>query len=188
VARTSTRDEILSTAARLFAGAGFKGTSLQAIADEVGCSKATLLYHFDGKDAILTALLAPAARDLAALAGRLTALDPDAAQTAAIEGFAGLVVRYRREVALIFDELLNIFDRPAFEHLQPDIETLLNACAGPGTDPDRRLTAEVTLAGISAVVLNRPDAELPALHDALIRVARRTLVPRHPSLTADHTP
>lgn len=178
VARTKTRDEILSTAARLFAGAGFKGTSLQAIADEVGCSKATLLYHFDSKDAILHALLEPAARDLAALAERLTALDPEQAQTAAVEGFADLVVHYRREVALIFDELLNIFERPAFAHLQPDIEALVNACAGPGTDPDQRLTAEVTLAGISAVVVNQPDAELPALHPALIRVARRALTSR----------
>lgn len=178
MARTKTRDEILSTAARLFAGAGFKGTSLQAIADEVGCSKATLLYHFDGKDAILHALLEPAVRDLAVLADQLGRLSPEKAQTTAIDGFADLVVRYRREVALIFDELLNVFDRPAFAHLQPDIETLLNACAGPGTDPDRRLTAEVTLAGISAVVVNQPDAELPALHPALVRVARRTLVPR----------
>ena len=181
MARTRTRDEILSTAARLFAGAGFKGTSLQAIADEVGCSKATLLYHFDSKDAILNALLAPAARDLAALAERLAAQDPDKSQIVAIEGFADLVVRYRREVALIFDELVNIFDRPAFEHLQPDIETLLEACAGPGADPDRRLTAEVTLAGISAVVLNRPDTEMPALHDALVRVARRTLISAPPA-------
>jgi AcrR family transcriptional regulator len=178
MARSKTRDDILSAAARQFAGAGFKGTSLQAIADEVGCSKATLLYHFDGKDAILTALVAPAGRDLAALAGRLAALDADAARDAAIEGFADLVMRYRREVALIFDELLSIFDRPAFEGLWPDIETLLSACAGRSSDPDQRLTAEVTLAGISAVVLNRSDAELPALRDAVVRVARRALVPR----------
>jgi AcrR family transcriptional regulator len=176
VARTKTRDEILNAAARQFASAGFKGTSLQDIADEVGCSKANLLYHFDGKDAILTALVAPAARDLAALADRLTALDADAARDAAIDGFADLVMRYRREVALIFDELLSIFDRPAFESLWPDIETLLDACAGRSPDPDQRLTAEVTLAGISAVVLNRADD--PALRASIVRVARRALTPR----------
>lgn len=170
--RTRTRDEILTVAARQFAYAGFKGTSLQSIADEVGCSKATLLYHFEGKHAILTALVAPAGAALQELVEHLAALDAAAARDAAIEGFVDLVQRYRREVALIFDEL-NLIDHPAFESLRPAIEALLVACAGRSDEPDDRLTAEVTLAGISAVALNQPNA----LRDSLIRVARRALTP-----------
>ena len=67
MARGSTREEILSAAAGLFAADGYKGTSLQDIAAAVGCSKATLLYHFATKEMILATLLAPPVRDLVTL-------------------------------------------------------------------------------------------------------------------------
>jgi TetR/AcrR family transcriptional regulator len=44
------RSKILETAARLFADQGFSGVSLQAIADRVGITKPSLLYHFASKD------------------------------------------------------------------------------------------------------------------------------------------
>jgi AcrR family transcriptional regulator len=44
-------------ATRLFAEQGFRATSLQAISDEVGVAKQTLLYHFPSKDALRRAVL-----------------------------------------------------------------------------------------------------------------------------------
>lgn len=44
------RSKILETAARLFARQGFAGVSIQAIADRVGISKPSLLYHFPSKE------------------------------------------------------------------------------------------------------------------------------------------
>jgi len=46
------RHRILVEATRLFGDHGFKGTSLQAVADAVGLKKPSLLYHFSSKDAI----------------------------------------------------------------------------------------------------------------------------------------
>ena len=51
-------DAILDTAACLFARQGLTGTSLQAVADALGCSKAGLLHHFPTKPALYEAAVA----------------------------------------------------------------------------------------------------------------------------------
>lgn len=56
---TSTRERILDVAAQLFAEQGYDGTSLRAIADALGFTKAALYYHFRSKEEILLALVEP---------------------------------------------------------------------------------------------------------------------------------
>ena len=51
------RSEILSTATRMFARRGFDRTTLQAIADEVGIRKPSLLYHYPSKDQLRLSVL-----------------------------------------------------------------------------------------------------------------------------------
>lgn len=51
-------DEILETAAQLFARHGFKETSVQRIADSVGYSKTGLLHRFPTKEALQEAVVA----------------------------------------------------------------------------------------------------------------------------------
>lgn len=178
MARSKTREEILSAAVRLFAAVGFKGTSLHDIAVEVGCSKATLLYHFDSKDAILAAIIAPPARDFAVLDGRLASCGPHEARDLAIEGFVDLVLAYRREIALIYHDLPQLLERPAFADLRPMTTRLVAAFAGRSEDPAAQIGAAVVLSGISTVVLDRADCHTDDdLRSILIDLARRALVP-----------
>ena len=50
-------ERILSAATRTFAERGFDGTTLQAISDDVGVTKQTLLYHYPSKDNLRLAVL-----------------------------------------------------------------------------------------------------------------------------------
>ena len=56
--RQQADEQILDRAAALFARHGFAHTSVQAVADAVGLSKAGLLHHFPSKDALHAAVLA----------------------------------------------------------------------------------------------------------------------------------
>jgi TetR/AcrR family transcriptional regulator len=50
-------EQIRSVATQLFARHGYEGVSLQAIAERVGVTKQTLLYHFASKDVLRKAVL-----------------------------------------------------------------------------------------------------------------------------------
>jgi AcrR family transcriptional regulator len=177
VARTSTREEILSAAAGLFATVGYKGTSLQDIAGAVGCSKATLLYHFATKEVILATLVAPPVRDLATLVDSLSGLDAGTARDRAIEGFVDLVLTYRREIALIFHDLPFLLKTPSFEGLKELTDLLADALAGGSGDPAMQLAVKVIMAGVAMVVVDPQEADGAGTRAALIDVTRRALVP-----------
>jgi AcrR family transcriptional regulator len=58
--RQQADESIVDRAAALFARRGFEQTSVQAVADAVGLSKAGLLHHFPSKDALREAVLTQA--------------------------------------------------------------------------------------------------------------------------------
>lgn len=57
-------ETILRTAARLFAERGFEGTSLDAVAEELGMHKATLYHYITGKQEVLYQILVQSFSDL----------------------------------------------------------------------------------------------------------------------------
>ena len=52
-----TRDRIVQAAVELFYSDGIRDVSLDAVAEKAGVTKRTLYYHFDSKDALVTAYL-----------------------------------------------------------------------------------------------------------------------------------
>ncbi|MDK1375025.1 MULTISPECIES: helix-turn-helix domain-containing protein [unclassified Sinorhizobium] len=56
-AASSTRDRIVSAAAKLFYAEGIRAVSVDAVAEAAGVTKRTLYYHFDSKDELIAAYL-----------------------------------------------------------------------------------------------------------------------------------
>lgn len=169
--RQRTRQEILRQAMRLFQEKGYNATSLQDIASAAGCSKATVLYHFNGKPAVLAAVLEPAAADLAELIGAAAGMSRAEAQEFAIGRFTDLAVHYRGVIDVLQDVIPVIDELPEFAQLLADGLKLTEYLAG-STDQ-----LELALAGFAINGLlgecrhpgERSDAELRDLCDIALR-------------------
>ncbi|QFG21774.1 TetR/AcrR family transcriptional regulator [Actinomadura sp. WMMB 499] len=174
-------DRILGAALHLFVERGYRGTSLQDIATDVGCSKASLLYHFSNKEAILTELMVPVMREAVILDARLDDLaGPDGADAVplVVTDFAELAIRYRREVKLLFD---NLADATTLDTGYPKLEgfgeRLVDAFAGRSTAIEDQVAARMALGGmfLTAADLSLDDSVLrKAMVPAALRMLGRT--------------
>ncbi|MDX3374510.1 helix-turn-helix domain containing protein [Streptomyces sp. ME02-6991-2A] len=173
--RSEMRHHILDAALRLFAHHGFKGASLQDIAAEVPCSKASLLYHFAEKEAILTELLTPPAEGLSVLNGQLDALEGPRAVEAAVTGYVGLAMQFHLELKIIFAELPQMLGHPALAVIPPAVDRLADALAGRSREPGPLVSARMVIGGVAVAVAGGVDVPPDVMRDELIRGARRTL-------------
>jgi AcrR family transcriptional regulator len=119
-ARERTRHEIVRQAMGLFQDRGYSAVSLQDIASAAGCSKATVLYHFNGKPAVLAAVLEPAGADLAGLVAAAGAMTPDEAQEYTIGRFTDMAVQYRGVIDVLQEVIPVIEAMPEVGQLVAD--------------------------------------------------------------------
>ena len=170
-ARERTRLEIVRQAELLFQAKGYNATSLQDIASAAGCSKATVLYHFNGKPAVLAAVLEPAAADLAELVATAAGLPRADAQEYAIRRFTDLSVMYRGVVDVLQDVLPVILDVPELAEMVANGMRMTDYMAGSDDELDRDLArfAVNGLLGECRRPGDRTDDQLRTLCDVAIR-------------------
>jgi AcrR family transcriptional regulator len=170
-ARERTRHEIVRQAMNLFQAKGYSATSLQDIATAAGCSKATVLYHFNGKPAVLAAVLEPAAADLAELIRTADGLSRDKAQEFAIRRFTDLAVVHRGVIDVVQDILPVIDEIPEITGLISDGMKLTGYLAGTD-DPLECDLASFAINGLLGECRRpdgRTDDELRRLCDIALR-------------------
>ncbi len=169
--RERTRREIVQRAMELFQTNGYNATSLQDIATAAGCSKATVLYHFNGKAAVLAAVLEPSAAALDEVLAELEGLSPAAAQELAISRFVELSVEKRGIINVLQDVLQTIEQMPEFTDLITAGLRLTAYLAG-SPDPLENAIAKFAIGGLLGEC-RRPgeqtDAELRSLCDTALR-------------------
>jgi AcrR family transcriptional regulator len=174
--RTSTlRRQLLEAALRLFVAHGFRGTSLQDIASEVGCSKASLGYHFANKEAILTELLDPVVEAMDELHARLDGLADDQVVAAAVEGFVDVALEFRGEVRLMLADTQDAARALRDRHVLDLHERLREAFAGRSTRPQDQLRAWTALGGIVMATVAGPELPREETRAVLVNSALQAL-------------
>lgn len=173
--RERLRAEILEAAQELFCGVGFRATSLQAIADRVGCSKATLLYHFTTKAAILDALIAGLGDDLEQLIAALDRTPEDEKHARALELSVALFVRHRAPLAMLrgLDDLAETSE--VITRSQQWGLRAREILAGPDPSPTQQAAVLTLEHGLLGACLELADLDDAALAQALLEVGARIL-------------
>ena len=146
--RERTRREILDHALELFVDDGYHDTSLADIAAAVGCSKATVLYHFANKAAIISEVLEPAAQQLDVLVKELLADPSPGGQERAIDEFIDVVVQFR-SLAVVLDGAEVLAEVPSFMAVADSCRELPRLLCG-STSPELLGIANFALNGVIA--------------------------------------
>jgi AcrR family transcriptional regulator len=170
-ARERTRREIVRQAVDLFQQNGYSATSLQDIASAAGCSKATVLYHFSGKPAVLAAVLEPAAADLARLIAEAATMGRAEAQEFALANFIDLAVVHRGVTDVLQDIIPVIEQMPEIGGLVADGMTMIGLMAG-SDDPLEHDLAKFAVNGLLGECRRpgeRSEDELRRLCDIALR-------------------
>lgn len=126
----STGERILDAALTSFGTRGYEATSLDALADQLGVRKQTILYWFPGKEALLDAVVAQAGEELAAVLERT--LDRAGPGWARVEAIVNSVFRLatRRPELLGLVREVSRLGPPASVRLLEVLQPLMGRATG----------------------------------------------------------
>ncbi|MBL7258245.1 TetR/AcrR family transcriptional regulator [Paractinoplanes lichenicola] len=166
-------DEILETAATLFARHGFKETSIQRIADAVGYSKTGLLHRYPTKEALQQAVVDHALRDIREVAAAVRDLPPGPGRDrAAVAGIARLALEGRGTVALLLSGLVSEPESELGCILETIGDVIFECFAtDPETDPIRAVRVVGALGALAVVGVTLQAKPLVVTLDDLIDVS-----------------
>ncbi|MGW0769993.1 TetR/AcrR family transcriptional regulator [Streptomyces sp. NPDC002676] len=113
------REELLATAAEVFAAQGYKATTVREIADAAGMLAGSLYYHFDSKESMLDQILSTFLNELwdrydAVLA---SGLGPRETIEALVTESFREIGRHRAAVAIYQKESKHLVNQPRFHYL-----------------------------------------------------------------------
>ncbi|MHA7958513.1 TetR/AcrR family transcriptional regulator [Streptomyces sp. L500] len=113
------REELLATAAEVFAEHGYRATTVRRIADEAGMLAGSLYYHFDSKESMLDEILTGFLDDLWARYDAVLAAGhgPRETVTALVTESFREIDRHRAAVALYQKESPHLAGNPRFAYL-----------------------------------------------------------------------
>ncbi|MFB4276831.1 MULTISPECIES: TetR family transcriptional regulator [unclassified Nonomuraea] len=171
-----TSERILEAARALFAARGYRATSMQAIADEVGITKAALYYHFDSKEEILRRLTLPLLDELEAVLARAESCDSvEEVRWRAIEGYVDVHLRHRQTLTMLVKDMTLLVQAPIADRFRTAIALANDLVAGPGGGLEQRVRACQVVAGLADPVVLFRDEPAERLRGLILDGARALL-------------
>lgn len=178
----TTASELRDVALREFSSAGYLGTSIQAIADRAGVSKASVLYHFASKEALLDAVLSPAIEQIGVILPHTIQLSgSDEERSAFLVEFVDLLIEHRLAAQLFITQSGALVDVPVVARAQELIRQI--AEARPQQSVDDQVRFAVALGGAAYLLAQAGTygaASVPEnaqLRESLIRILGELLAP-----------
>lgn len=176
--RGAGKAQLHDTALRLFARDGVEGTSLQAIADEMGVTKAAVYYHYKTKEELVIGVVCPIFDELDAIIRRAEA---QRGRTARLEtlitGIVGLVVDNRSRYSMVIGD--PYLSRVMEQHrgMQDWWTRILALVAGPEPDPRTQTALMIFLGGLRAPLTDPriEDLDNDTLRELMTDCGRRLL-------------
>lgn len=176
-------DEIIETAAALFARHGFKQTSIQRIADAVGYSKAGLLHRYPSKETLQEAVIGRCLTRIQAVADTVATLDPGPARDReAMIAVARLAVRHPGLVALLLSLLSSLEPDEVPVRMEAIGRAVFDAFAvDPAAEPNRFLRVVGALGALAVARLSLYGQVPSNLAEVLAAIGCDALGTTHPS-------
>ncbi|MGW6393428.1 TetR/AcrR family transcriptional regulator [Streptomyces sp. NPDC055103] len=126
------RDELLATAAEVFAAQGYDATTVRKIADAAGILAGSLYYHFDSKESMLDEILSGFLNELWARYDAVLAsgLGPRETIEALVTESFREIDRHRAAVAIYQRESRHLREQPRFGYLDDSQQQFERAWLG----------------------------------------------------------
>jgi len=168
------RRRILDAALRLFGQRGYGGTALQAVADELGLTKASVYYHFPAKSDLLSAL---AETCLERLEVGLTDA-PDPSGPAGCRVLLGAYLATLADCSVVTALLIGdptVSTHPAAIQCRSQRRRLRQMLAQAGDPPVGDVRATCSIGAVQSAVFELPRVDSTATRSVILDAAVRAL-------------
>jgi len=169
---SDTRAQILRVALESFAARGFHATLVQEIAEQVGVTKAAVLYHFKEKIDILGALAEPLLDALDAAVAAADLLNPAEARSAMLEGLLDVWMAHRYLLRMNLQDLA-MTSMPLFHRFRDGMLRANRIVAGSRPTFAARVRAAQAVAMLADPVILFADAPRDELRAQILYNVRK---------------
>lgn len=183
IEKPDTVGELRRIALATFARQGIDGTTVQEVADEAGCAKSNVLYHFRSKAGLVQAALEPGVAAFEAFVDGFEQLG-SLSEPGVGEAFVDLILEHRLAANLVLNRSGELPPGAASDRIQSLIARLQRRferadaeAAAAGLEADEALRLGVVMGGVAFAVagpMSPPAADRdPAeLRESLLRIVR----------------